>query len=161
MTTPDQTGSAVGRFFGTRGAFVLIAGLAFAGCFMLSELGRAKHWQWLMGWPPLLFIFTVPPEYRWRFTGRSWVRDVFVAMTTTSCMALAISTVAEVAIYGVPIVDHQIVWSGLAQLLLLVVFGGLLFGALSLFSAWGLYSVFYRPDGPASRGRTRPPRDDH
>jgi hypothetical protein len=56
---------------------------------------------------------------------------------------------------------HQLVvapplWSDVARLIPVVAIGGLLFGALSMFSAWGLFSLFYRPDGPVSRGRTRP-----
>ena len=80
---------------GGKRAFVVLSALAFAACFLVSEYGRAKQLHWLMGWPPLLFVFTVPPEYRWRFTSHSWAREVFTAMTLITCTGLAIGAVIE------------------------------------------------------------------
>jgi hypothetical protein len=155
---PTPVPEAHGGFFGSRRGFIVISGLAFAGCFLLSEFGRAKHLQWLMGWPPLLFMFTVPAEYRWRFTTGPWLRDVFTAMTTVSWTGLAISSLVEVIVYRVRAVGSPAAPSDLVRLVPIVVLGGMLFGLLSLFSAWGLYSVFYRPEGPAARGRIKTPR---
>ena len=76
-------------------AFLALSALAFAICFLVSQYGRAKHLRWLGGWPPLLFVFTVPPEYRFRFGSRAWARDVFIAMTTVTCTGLAIGVMSK------------------------------------------------------------------
>jgi hypothetical protein len=144
---------------GGKRAFVVLSVLAFAACFLVSEYGRAKQLHWLMGWPPLLFVFTVPPEYRWRFTSRSWAREVFTVMTSVTCTGLAIGAVIETLVIRSRLVASAnpplALRSELIALVPVVALGGLLFGALSLFSAWGLFSVFYRPDGVAVRGRER------
>jgi hypothetical protein len=141
-------------------AFFVLSALAFAACFLVSEYGRAKQLHWLMGWPPLLFVFTVPPEYRWRFTSHSWAREVFTVMTSITCTGLALGAVIETLVirsgFVAPATNPPLpLRSELAALIPVVALGGLLFGGLSLFSAWGLYSVFYRPDGVAVRGRER------
>jgi len=129
--------------------FVILATLAFAVCFLVSEYGRVRHLRWLGGWPPLLFVFTVPPEYRFRFTSGPWLREVFLTMTTVTGAGLAIAVLIETLVLrsqastAGPLPSLS---SALISLIPIVVLGGLLFGALSLFSAWGLYSVFYRRD---------------
>jgi hypothetical protein len=144
---------------GGRRAFVALSALAFAACFLVSEYGRAKQLHWLMGWPPLLFVFTVPPEYRWRFASRSWAREVFTVMTLITCAGLALGAVIETLVirsrFVAPANPPLALPSELVALIPVVALGGLLFGGLSLFSAWGLYSVFYRPDGVAVRRRER------
>jgi cytochrome b subunit of formate dehydrogenase len=132
-------------FRGNRG-FIVLAALAFAACFLLSEFGRARQLRWLTGWPPVLFVFTVPPEYRFRYTNRAWVWPVLRAMTTVTVTGLAIASVIERAIERHHLAAPPPLASDLVKLIPVVVVGGLLFGALSLFSAWGLYSLFYRPD---------------
>jgi hypothetical protein len=146
------------QFFASKRGFILLSAIAFAACFLASEIGRARHLRWLTGWPPLLFVFTVPPEYRWRFTDSHWAREVFLAMTTATTTGLAIAGVIETFVgrsYFATAATSQSLGSALANLIPVVALGGVLFGALSLFSAWGLYSVFYRPDGPISRRRSR------
>jgi len=130
-----------------RRAFILISGLAFAVCFLLSELGTVRHLPWLIGWPPLLFVFTVPSEYRWRFARDNWVREVFIAMTQASFIALTVSTVVAV-LMARRSGAHAVNGSDLATLCALIVIGSTLFGVASLVSAWGLYKAFYRPRGP-------------
>lgn len=144
-----------GRFGGNRG-FIVLAALAFAACFLLSELGRGEHIRWLNGWPPVLFVFTVPPEYRFRYTGKAWVWAVFSAMTIVTAVGLAIGSVVELLVERHHLAAAQPLGPDLVKLIPVVAIGGCLFGALSLFSAWGLYSLFYRPEGPVTRGRTRP-----
>lgn len=146
----------LGDLFSGKSGFILLSTLAFAGCFLLSDYGTAKHLQWLNGWPPLLFIFVVPPEYRWRFAPDLWVRDVLVAMTTVTCAGLMLSACVEAFVYHLRD-SAPSPSSDLLRLIAVVVLGGVLFGVLSLFSAWGLYSVFYRPGGPIARRRTKPP----
>jgi len=146
-----------GAFLTGKGGFILLSTLAFAACLFVSDYGTATHLRWLNGWPPLLFIFIVPPEYRWRFTRDPWVREVFVAMTAVSAVAVTVSALAEALLYR-PRADHPPPWSDLVLLIPVVAVSSLLFGALALFSAWGLYSVFYRPGGPVSRRRAKPPR---
>jgi hypothetical protein len=135
-------------------AFIALSALAFAICFLVSEYGRARHLRWLGGWPPLLFVFTVPPEYRFRFATGAWARDVFIAMTTVTCTGLAIGVIVETLVVrshpAAAAAPLPALPAALFELIPVVVLGGLLFGALSLFSAWGLFSVFYRPEG---RGR--------
>jgi cytochrome b subunit of formate dehydrogenase len=142
-------------FRGNRG-FIALAAMGFAACFLLSELGRAHHWRWLTGWPPVLFVFTVPPEYRFRYTNKAWVWPVFSAMTLVTITGLAIASMIERLVERQHLAAPPTVASDVVRLLPVVVIGGLLFGALSMFSAWGLYSLFYRPDGRAPRALKRP-----
>jgi hypothetical protein len=146
----------LGELLGGKAAFIVIASLAFAACFALSDFGTVRHLRWLNGWPPLLFIFVVPPEYRWRFGRDPWARDVFVAMTAVTCSGLAIDSIVEAVVYQLRVTGTPAL-ADMARLVSVVALGGLLFGLLSLFSAWGLYSLFYRPDGPVARHRTKPP----
>jgi hypothetical protein len=148
-------GVVQGLFRGHRG-FIAVAAPAFAVCFLMSQLGLSHQLRWLTGWPPLLFVFTVPPEYRWRYTDKAWAWPVFKAMTIVTATGLAIASVIETLIERHQLVVAPPLWSDVARLIPVVAIGGLLFGALSMFSAWGLFSLFYRPDGPVSRGRTRP-----
>jgi hypothetical protein len=157
---PRSLSLVLSRVFGGKRGFIVVATLAFAACFLLSELGRARHWLWLTSWPPLLFVFTVPPEYRWRFATRSWAREVFVVMSSITAVGLAIAGVIEVIIgrsRSAATPAPPVLAPDLVKFALTVAIGGLLFGLLSLFSAWGLYSVFYRPEGPISRRRSGPP----
>ena len=130
---------------GSKRVFVILATLAFAICFLVSEYGRVRHLRWLGGWPPLLFVFTVPPEYRFRFTSGAWLREVFLTMTTVTGTGLAIAVLVETLVIRSQASAASLpsLSSALISLIPIVVLGGLLFGALSLFSAWGLYSVFY------------------
>jgi hypothetical protein len=148
-------GAVRGLFRGNRG-FVILATLAFAACFLLSQFGRAQHLRWLTGWPPLLFVFTVPPEYRWRYTGKVWLWPVFSAMTIVTGAGLAIASVVERLVERHHLSPPPALGTDLVRLIPVIAIGGLLFAVLSLFSAWGLFSLFYRPEGPVSRGRTRP-----
>ena len=76
-------------------------------------------------------------------------------MTTVTCTGLAIGVIVEtlvvrsrVAAAAAPLPALP---AALVELIPVVVLGGLLFGALSLFSAWGLFQAWlHRPEG---RGR--------
>jgi hypothetical protein len=145
-----------GPFRGNRG-FIVLATLGFAACFLLSELGRAQHFRWLTGWPPVLFVFTVPPEYRFRYTDKAWVWPVFSGMTLVTVAGLAIASAVERIIERGHLAAPPPLASDVLGLIPVVVIGGLLFAVLSLFSAWGLYSLFYRPRAPrAPRALKRP-----
>lgn len=144
---------AIRAWVGGRRGFLLLCTAGFAACFLLSELGRVRHLRWLTGWPPLLFVFTVPPEFRWRFTRGPWVREVFLAMTEVTTSGLAVAALVETALARRQLAAPPPLGPALMQLVPIVVIGGVLFGVLSLFSAWGLYNVLFRPDSGRARGR--------
>lgn len=133
-----------GLFRGNRG-FLVLATLGFAACFLLSEVGRAQHLRWLTGWPPVLFVFTVPPEYRFRYTEKAWVWPVFSGMTIVTVTGLAIASAVERIIERGHLAAPPSLEADVLGLIPVIAIGGLLFAVLSLFSAWGLYSLFYRP----------------
>jgi hypothetical protein len=138
--------------------FVVLSTFAFAICLLLSDLGTARHLLWLRGWPPLLFVLTVPSEYRFRFTGTRWAREIFQTFTAVCTTALIITVAVEATLHRVHI-DAADPWRGIGEIVVLVGIGGIAFGLLSLVSAWTLYTVAYHRDGPAARGRRRPSDD--
>ena len=148
----------VQRFLSDRVAFVVLSTFAFAICLLLSDLGTARHLVWLRGWPPLLFVLTVPSEYRFRFTGSAWALEVFQTFTAICTTALIITVAVDATLHRVHIDAHS-PWRNIGELVVLVGIGGIAFGLMSLLSAWTLYTVAYRHDGPAARGRRRPSDD--
>jgi|SRR5579862_2733045 len=155
---PTRSWEEIQQFLSDRAAFVVLSTFAFTICLLLSDLGTARHLLWLRGWPPLLFVLTVPSEYRFRFTPGRWAREVFQTFTAVCTTALILTVAVEATLHRVHI-DMRAPWTDIGELVLLVGVGGIAFGVLSLVSAWTLYTVVYHRDGPAARGRRRSSND--
>lgn len=152
MTTPPTATEAdpaerSGSFW-VKVAFVVSAGVLGGGLRALDGVvhDRQQLWSWPVGLLGSALLLFVPGAYVRLFTGKDWVREVFIAMTAMYAVNISLWIV----------VVHTVgqSWSELAQdpgiplTIVYTVLFSLLMGGLSVVIAWGF--TMPRLKGPRS-----------